>query len=156
MRGFKTMHSIHAIARRTLLIAMLVPGTAYAVNWEMGSHDRTEGGGPQGPRYNMTNGSIGQPDMMIIQDYYRSLATSERCPAGSVPGVAGCTPAAPSGLWVVGQPMSRDIPAEPLPGNLAARLSPMAGYHYVRHGSDVLLIINGTDMVTAGMAIPVR
>jgi hypothetical protein len=150
------MQSIPTFVRCALLAAMLVPATAYAVNWNMGDHDRTEAGGPQGPRYNTPIGSINQSDVMVIQDYYRSLAASDRCPAGSIPGAAGCTPANPPGRWVPGQPMSRDIPAEPLPPGLAMRLSPLSGFHYVRHGGDVLLVVNGTDMVAAGMAIPVN
>jgi len=151
------MHSIHAIARRALLIAILAPATAYAVNWNVGGHEHTEGGGPQGPRYNTApSGSISQHDATSIQDYYRSLAASGRCPAGSLPGASGCTPASSPGRWVAGQPMSRDILAEPLPADLAARLSPLPGFHYVRHGGDVLLVVDGTDMVAAGMAIPAR
>jgi hypothetical protein len=145
------------IIRRALLMSvLLLPTAAYAVNWNMGGHEHTEGGGPQGPRYNMPDGSISQHDAVTIQDYYRSLAASVRCPAGSIPGAGGCTPAIPPGRWVAGQRMSSDVPAEPLPPDLAARLNPFDGYHYVRHGGDVLLVINGTDIVAAGMAIPVR
>jgi hypothetical protein len=145
-----------AMIRRALLLSvLLLPTSAYAVNWNMG-HEHTEGAGTAGPRYNMPDGSISQHDAATIQDYYRSLAASARCPAGSIPGAAGCSPAAPPGHWVAGQHMSGDVAAEPLPPGLAARLSPFDGYHYVRHGGDVLLVVNGTDIVAAGMAIPVR
>lgn len=150
------MHSIRAIVGRALLIATLLPASVYAVNWEMGGHDHSEGGGPKGPRYNTPIGSISQNDTMVIQDYYRSLEASGRCPAGSIPGATGCTQASTPGRWVAGQPMSRDVPAEPLPAGLAMRLSPLSGFHYVRHGGDVLLVVDGTDVVAAGMAIPVR
>jgi hypothetical protein len=144
------------VARRALLLSvLLLPTAAYAVNWNMG-HEHTEGAGNAGPRYNMPDGSISQHDALTIQDYYRSLAASGRCPAGSLPGAAGCSPAAGPGRWVAGQRMSGDVPAEPLPPDLAARLNPFDGYHYVRHGGDVLLVINGTDIVAAGMAIPIR
>lgn len=144
------------IARRALLMSvLLLPTAAYAVNWNMG-HEHTEGAGTAGPRYNMPDGSISQHDALTIQDYYGSLAAGGRCPAGSIPGAAGCTPATAPGRWVAGQRMSDDVPAEPLPPDLAARLNPFDGYHYVRHGGDVLLVINGTDIVAAGMAIPIR
>ena len=149
------MHSMRAVACAVLILAAMTPARGYAVNWNMGEHDRTEGGGPQGPRYNVS-GSISQSDAMIIQDYYRSLAANGRCPAGTLPGAAGCTPASPSGRWVAGQSMSTDVPAEPLPRDLAMRLNPLGGFHYVRHGGDILLVVNGSEMVAAGMAIPVR
>ena len=55
------------VARRALLLSvLLLPTAAYAVNWNMG-HEHTEGAGNAGPRYNMPDGSISQHDALTIQ-----------------------------------------------------------------------------------------
>jgi len=94
-----------------------------------------EGAGTAGPRFNMPDGAISQQDAAAIQDYYRALAASNRCPAGTIPAGAGCMQAVPPNRWVVGQPMSHAFWPEPLPRELAARLNPSQGFHYVRVGA---------------------
>jgi hypothetical protein len=150
------MQSIHTIARQILLIAALAPATGYASPWNTPGHEHTEGVGTAGPRNNMPDGRISQQDAVAIKDYYLSLAANGRCPSGSLPGGAGCTPLGPLGGWVVGQPMPPNVLPEPLPRELAARLMPSAGLQYLRHGGDVLLVVSGSDIVAGGMAIPVH
>jgi hypothetical protein len=131
------------------LFLVLVAGTADASKW-----NTPEGAGTAGPRFNMPDGSISQQDAIAIQDYYRALAASNRCPAGTIPAGAGCVPAVPPNRWVVGQPMSHEFWPEPLPRELSARLNPSSGFHYVRVGGDVLLVVNGSEIVGAGVAVP--
>jgi hypothetical protein len=149
------MHSIRAFARRALLAAILLPAAAYAADWNAGEHEHTEGAG-RGPLYNAPNAGIGPSDAAAIQDYYRALAASARCPPGLLPEVAGCVPSAAAEMWVAGQPVPRNVPVEPLPSDLNARLSPMYGFHYVRMGAEVLLVADGSNVIAAGMPIFLR
>jgi len=140
---------------RTALIALglslgLLPVGAGASRWNV-----PEGAGTAGPRFNMPDGSISQQDAMAIQDYYRALAATNHCSVGTIPAGAGCMQAVPPNRWVVGQPFPHDFYPEPLPRELAARLNPFSGFHYVRVGADVLLVVNGSEIVGAGMTIPV-
>jgi hypothetical protein len=150
------MHSIHRLACRALLIAGLLPAVAYASPWNTPGHEHTEGVGTAGPRNNMPDGRISLQDAVAIQDYYHALSATGHCLAGPLPGAGGCAPLSSARQWVVGQPMPPDVLPEALPSDLAARLMPSAGLHYMRHGSDVLLVVNGSDIVAGGMAIPVR
>jgi len=142
------MKSLHAVS--VFLLLALIAGTANASRWNV-----PEGAGTAGPRFNMPDGSISQQDAMAIQDYYRALAVSNRCAAGTIPAGAGCMAAVPPNRWVAGQPMSHEFWPEPLPRELAMRLNPFSGFHYVRVGADVLLVVNGSEIVGAGMTIPV-
>jgi hypothetical protein len=103
----------------------------------------------------MPDGSISQQDAMAIRDYYRALALTNHCAVGTIPAGAGCMQAVSPNQWVVGQPMSHEFWPEPLPRELAMRLNPSSGYNYVRVGGDVLLVVRGSEIVGAGMTIPV-
>ena len=140
---------------RTLIAALGLSLSLLALAASASKWNTPEGAGTAGPRFNMPDGAISQQDAMAIQDYYRALAASNRCPAGTLPAGAGCMPAVPPNRWVVGQPMSHEFWPEALPRELAARLNPSSGFHYVRVGADVLLVVNGSEIVGAGMTIPV-
>jgi hypothetical protein len=150
-----TMRSIYAIARRALLIAILVPAAAQASSWEMGNHGGTEGAG-RGPLFNPDGATIGARDAAAIANYYGGLAANSHCPAGLIPDAAGCIPATSGEQLAAGQPIPRNVPVEPLPPDLNARLSPMYGFHYVRAGGEILLVANGSGVVAAAMPIFMR
>ena len=140
---------MHAITtRRTLFLALLLPTAAHAVSWHSGEHHNMVREGPtHGQFYDTPETGIGTTDAAAIQDYYRAqpVACAPGCPQPGQPRP-----------WAVGQPLPRGAPAEPLPPDLRAKVSPFYGYHYERVGGDVVLLADGTRVVAAGMPILVR
>ena len=138
------------LVRRTLLLGLLAPAVAHASKWNTPEHHGSE---EVGPLYNPPPGGISPRDGSTIQDYYRSLAVAQRCAPGLLPGAAGCAAPAPVAGWTLGVRLPGGFPAEPLPPELAARLYPPYGEHYVRAGGTVLLITDDTRIVVG--AIPI-
>jgi len=137
---------MHAITtRRTLVLALLLPTAARAVSWHAGEHHHVNEGVGRGPQFNLPDVMISPRDATLIAGYY----------GGQTAAVAPLPPVQPH-PWAFGQPLPAGLPAEPLPPDLKARVSPFYGYHYVRVGGDVLLLADDTGLVAAGMPILVR
>ncbi len=131
---------------RILFLALLLPVAAHAVSWHAGEHHQATEGCCRGPQYALPYVYISPRDAALIADYYGGQAAAVAPPPQQVQPHP----------WAFGQPLPAGLPAEPLPPDLKARVSPFYGYHYVRVGGDVLLLADDTGLVAAGMPILVR
>jgi Ni/Co efflux regulator RcnB len=96
--------------------------------------------------------SIGEPDRVIIRDYYGGMAQRGHCPPGLAKKHNGCMPPGQAKKWAIGQRLPRDVIFHELPNDLRVRLSvPPQGYRYVRVAADVLMIAVGTGLVAAAI-----
>ena len=130
------MNVVYATTRGALLLALLLPAAAGASTFR--APEMHEGPGV-GPQYATQPAAIGPYDAAVIQSYYHSQLTTP--------------PAGEPRSWIVGQKLPGGAPAQPLPADLNARVSPLYGFHYVRVGDDVVLLADGTNIVAAGVRI---
>jgi Ni/Co efflux regulator RcnB len=91
---------------------------------------------------------IGEPDRVIIRDYYGAAVRSGHCPPGLAKKNNGCMPPGQAKKWRQGEPLPRDVVFHDLPPALTMKLTlPPSGYRYVRVANDVLMIAAGTGLV---------
>ena len=121
--------------------------------------DAQAGGGPPGhakQRGKSTGGApriavsvhFGQPDRVVVRDYYVTGPGAGRCPPGLAKKHNGCLPPGQAKKWLIGRPLPRDVIYYDLPTRLVVLLTPQpAGYRYVRVATDILMIAVGTAMV---------
>ncbi len=85
---------------------------------------------------------------IAVRDYFREESRQGRCPPGLAKKNNGCNPPSQVKRWQLGQPLQREITYHALPIELINLLGrPQPGYHYGMVDSDILLLIDGTEMV---------
>ena len=97
---------------------------------------------------------IGEPQRVVIQDYYVTQIRAGHCPPGLAKKHNGCLPPGQAKkLWSFGRPLPREVVFYELPPPLVVQLGPPpGGYRYVRVANDVLLIALGSGMVIDAVA----
>jgi hypothetical protein len=125
------------------------PGAQGTNSSSGGSHSGSSTGSSTGSHY-----AVSDRDRDAIYGYYRQEYAAGRCPPGLARKNNGCLPPGQANkIWLVGQPLPRNVYYEPLPPVLIGRLSPApAGYQYVRVASDILMLAVGTQLVIASIA----
>lgn len=94
------------------------------------------------------NVRIGEPDRVVIRDYYVTETRSGHCPPGLAKKNNGCMPPGQAKKWRQGERLPREVVFHELPPPLAVRLTvPPPGYRYVRVANDILMIAIGSGLV---------
>jgi Ni/Co efflux regulator RcnB len=94
------------------------------------------------------NVRIGEPDRVVIHDYYRTESRSGHCPPGLAKKNNGCMPPGQAKKWRQGERLPREVVFHELPSRLAVKLTvPPPGYRYVRVANDILMIAIGSGLV---------
>lgn len=88
-------------------------------------------------------------DRVLINRYYRTPVSLDRCPPGLAKKGNGCLPPGQAKkLWAVGRPLPPAVVYQPVPPPLVQQLAPAPdGYGYVRVDDDVLLMELTSRMV---------
>lgn len=85
---------------------------------------------------------------IAVRDYFREEGRQGRCPPGLAKKNNGCNPPGQVKRWQLGQPLQREITYHALPNDLINLLGrPQPGYHYGIVDTDILLLIDGTEIV---------
>lgn len=93
-------------------------------------------------------GYFGEPQRVVVREYYTSQYRAGRCPPGLAKKNNGCMPPGQAKKWAVGQPLPRDVVYYPVPQSVVMQLgAPPSGHKYVRVASDILLIAIGSSMI---------
>lgn len=93
-------------------------------------------------------GYFGDPQRVVIRNYYGEQFKGGHCPPGLAKKNNGCLPPGQAKKYAVGRPLMRDVVYYPVPQTVVYQLGvPPSGYKYVRVASDILLIAIGTSMV---------
>jgi hypothetical protein len=97
---------------------------------------------------------IGEPQRVVVRDYYVTEIRAGHCPPGLAKKHNGCLPPGQAKkLWAVGRPLPPQVIFYELPPPLVVQLGPPPrGYRYVRIANDVLLIALGSGMVVDAIA----
>jgi Ni/Co efflux regulator RcnB len=97
---------------------------------------------------------IGEPQRVVIHDYYVNEIRVGHCPPGLAKKHNGCLPPGQAKKrWAIGRPLPREVIFYELPPPLVVQLGPPpGGYRYVRVANDVLLITLGSGMVVDAIA----
>ena len=91
---------------------------------------------------------FGEPQRVVVREYYGEQYKSGRCPPGLAKKHNGCMPPGQAKKWQVGRPLPRDVVYYEVPSTLVVKIGPPpSGYRYVRVASDILLIAIGTSIV---------
>ncbi len=91
---------------------------------------------------------FGDPQRVVIREYYAKQYSAGRCPPGLAKKNNGCMPPGQAKKWAVGQPLHHDVVYYLVPQSVVIRLGvPPAGHKYVRVAGDILLIAIGTSMI---------
>ncbi len=151
------------------IIGLLAAGTAWAEKpdhagggkdkkHEQNDNDRHDG--DDGDRNHHNDGSYreGYADGMrahfddqqrnAVRNYYSERIHSGHCPPGLAKKHNGCMPPGQARMWVIGQPLPREVIFYELPPEIIVHLgTPPPMHRFVRVASDILLIAVGTGMV---------
>lgn len=85
---------------------------------------------------------------VAVHEYYREESRQGRCPPGLAKKNNGCNPPGQVKRWQMGQPLQQDVTYRALPVDLRNLLgAPTQGYHYGMVDSDILLLLDGTEIV---------
>jgi Ni/Co efflux regulator RcnB len=91
---------------------------------------------------------FGDPQRVVVREYYGESHKSGRCPPGLAKKHNGCMPPGQAKKWQMGRPLPRDVVYYEVPQNLVVKIGvPPSGYRYVRVAGDILMIAIGTAMV---------
>jgi Ni/Co efflux regulator RcnB len=91
---------------------------------------------------------FGEPQRVVVREYYGESHKSGRCPPGLAKKHNGCMPPGQAKKWQVGRPLPHDVVFYEVPQSLVVKIGvPPAGYRYVRVAADILMIAIGTSMV---------
>jgi Ni/Co efflux regulator RcnB len=106
------------------------------------------GKGQGGERSGDAERYFGDPQRIVVHDYYGQQFRTGRCPPGLAKKNNGCMPPGQAKKWRVGRPLPREVVYYDVPRDLVVQLgTPPAGHKYVRVAADILLITVGTAMV---------
>src|SRR6185503_8244746 len=96
---------------------------------------------------------IGEPQRVVIRDYYVKEIHAGHCPPGLAKKHNGCLPPGQAKKWAIGRPLPREVVFYELPPPLVVQIGPPpGGYRYVRVANDVLLLALGSGMVVDAIA----
>ena len=91
---------------------------------------------------------FGEPQRVVINNYYGNEFSAGRCPPGLKKKHNGCMPPGQAKKYVVGQRLPSNVIYYQVPQTVIYQLgAPPSGYRYVRVASDILLLAVGTSMV---------
>lgn len=91
---------------------------------------------------------FGEPQRVVINNYYGNEFQAGRCPPGLAKKNNGCMPPGQAKKYVVGQRLPSNVIYYQVPQTVVYQLgAPPSGYRYVRVASDILLLAVGTSMV---------
>lgn len=149
------------------LLGALAAGPSWADNDDQGhgkgngkaeKHERDDRGAAVHTEGNVTNVRvdmrIGEPQRVVVRDYYVNEIHAGHCPPGLAKKHNGCLPPGQAKkLWAIGRPLPREVVFYALPPPLVVQIGPPpAGYRYVRVANDVLLLALGSGMVVDAIA----
>lgn len=101
-----------------------------------------------GSRQVTVGGYFGDPQRVVINNYYGNEFKAGRCPPGLAKKNNGCMPPGQAKKYQVGQRLPSNVVYYAVPQQVAYQLgAPPSGYRYVRVASDILLLAVGTSMV---------
>lgn len=84
----------------------------------------------------------------LVGNYFKEEKLLGRCPPGLAKKNNGCNPPGQVKRWQMGQHLQHDVEYRALPADLLSLLgNPQTGYHYGMIDSDILLLMDGTEMV---------
>ena len=91
---------------------------------------------------------FGEPQRVVINNYYGNEFRAGRCPPGLAKKNNGCMPPGQAKKYIVGQRLPSNVIYYQVPQTVVYQLgAPPSGYRYVRVASDILLLAVGTSMV---------
>ena len=91
---------------------------------------------------------FGEPQRLVVNNYYGNEFRAGRCPPGLAKKNNGCMPPGQAKKYVVGQRLPSNVIYYQVPQTVIYQLgAPPSGYRYVRVASDILLLAVGTSMV---------
>ena len=91
---------------------------------------------------------FGDPQRVVINNYYGNEFRAGRCPPGLAKKNNGCMPPGQAKKYIVGQRLPSNVIYYQVPQTVVYQLgAPPSGYRYVRVASDILLLAVGTSMV---------
>jgi len=91
---------------------------------------------------------FGEPQRVVVREYYGESHKSGHCPPGLAKKHNGCMPPGQAKKWQMGKPLPRDVVYYEVPQTLVVKIGvPPSGYRYVRVAGDILMIAVGTAMV---------
>ncbi|MDP2139641.1 MAG: hypothetical protein Q8L20_02405 [Gammaproteobacteria bacterium] len=125
---------------------LLISGPLMAANAGHGNQDNDS----QGSRQDRNEGRKHFDDhqKVAVRDYFREESRQGRCPPGLAKKNNGCNPPGQVKRWQMGQPLKQEVSYRALPVELRNLLgAPAPGYHYGMVDSDILLLLDGTEIV---------
>jgi len=91
---------------------------------------------------------FGEPQRVVVREYYGDNYKSGRCPPGLAKKHNGCMPPGQAKKWQMGRPLPREVVYYEVPQPLVVKIGvPPSGYRYVRVAGDILMIAIGTAVV---------
>lgn len=91
---------------------------------------------------------FGEPQRVVINNYYGNEFRAGRCPPGLAKKNNGCMPPGQAKKYMVGQRLPSNVIYYQVPQTVVYQLgAPPSGYRYVRVASDILLLAVGTSLV---------
>lgn len=85
---------------------------------------------------------------VAVREYFQKESSQGRCPPGLAKKNNGCNPPGQVKRWQMGEPLQQDVTYRELPLDLRNLLgAPAQGYHYGMIDSDILLLLDGTEIV---------
>jgi Ni/Co efflux regulator RcnB len=136
-------------------ILALAPAIAAQPPWAGGGKGEKEEQKGKHEKHKSETGStvrrgeyFGDPQRVIVHDYYLEQFRTGRCPPGLAKKHNGCMPPGQAKKWTIGRPLPSDVIYYEVPPQLVVQIgSPPAGYRYARVATDILLVAVGTGMV---------
>jgi Ni/Co efflux regulator RcnB len=93
-------------------------------------------------------GYFGEPQRVVVNNYYGNEHRAGRCPPGLAKKNNGCMPPGQAKKYHVGQRLPDNVVYYEVPQRVVYQLgAPPSGHRYVRVASDILLLAVGTGMV---------
>lgn len=143
------------LSTRSVLVllasGLLMSGQVMAANAGNGDQDNnSQDNNGQQHRADRSDGRKHFDDnqKIAVRDYFREESRQGRCPPGLAKKNNGCNPPGQVKRWQMGQPLQQDVTYRALPVELRNLLgTPARGYHYGMVDSDILLLLDGTEIV---------
>jgi len=130
------------------LVFALAASPAFAEKGGKGKGKDNDQGQDESRGKNASGSHFGEPQRVVVREYYGDNYKSGRCPPGLAKKHNGCMPPGQSKKWQMGRPLPRDVVYYEVPQSLVVKIGvPPSGYRYVRVAGDILMIAVGTAMV---------
>ncbi|MDP1546396.1 MAG: hypothetical protein Q8L60_12745 [Gammaproteobacteria bacterium] len=129
-----------------LVTGLLMPSQLMAANAGNGNQDNDKIDNKS--ERNHSGNHFGDHQKIAVRDYFREESRQGRCPPGLAKKNNGCIPPGQVKRWQMGQPLKQEVTYRSLPVALVNLLGrPQPGYHYGMVDSDILLLLDGTEIV---------